>query len=130
MLHEVNAALTLTSGQQVLKVIATIKGDTLQTYMEDCVLNELWGELEVSELEFVTFEHKLVLCCIQVRKSLFYDVYAVEAGLALWTCRMNAHTVQTKVSCSQKLSFVTTVKTILAEPLRQTYNYQLILLQI
>lgn len=48
MLHKVTATLNLTSGQlEVLKLIATIKGDTIPTYIKDCVLNELWGELDV-----------------------------------------------------------------------------------
>lgn len=47
MIHRIETELQLTSGQlEVLKVIAAIKGDDIQTYIKDAVLNELWGEID------------------------------------------------------------------------------------
>ena len=44
-----NSELELSCGQlEVLKVIADIKGDTLQTYIKDAVLNEHWGEIDLN----------------------------------------------------------------------------------
>ena len=50
---------------------------------------------------------------------------AVEAGLALWARRMDAHTVQAKVSGGQKLGFFASVKAAFAEPLRQARTVEL-----